>query len=178
LAGKGKTTIPHSTGRCACQAKPPAGPRTVVYNVATMFNPSREEVRRFFCDAWQKLLSGSDLTPLEVIAVDWIGEHPEYHALLTDTEGALAQDFTPEGGETNPFLHLAMHLSISEQVSIDQPPGIRQAYEMLAQRLDSPHEAQHQVMECLGEMLWQAQRSGLPPDGAHYIDCVKRRAGR
>ena len=143
-----------------------------------MFNPSREEVRRFFCDAWQKQLSGGVLTPLEAIAVDWIGEHPEYQALLADTEGALAQDFTPEKGQTNPFLHLAMHLSISEQVSIDQPPGIRQAYETLTQRLDSPHEAQHQVMECLGEMLWQAQRSGLPPDGAHYVDSVRRRASR
>jgi len=143
-----------------------------------MFNPSREEVRRFFCDAWQKQLSGGVLTPLEAIAVDWIGEHPEYQALLTDTEGALAQDFTPEKGQTNPFLHLAMHLSISEQVSIDQPPGIRQAYETLTQRLDSPHEAQHQVMECLGEMLWQAQRTGLPPDGVQYVENVRRRASR
>ena len=143
-----------------------------------MFNPSREEVRRFFCDAWQKQLSGGVLTPLEAIAVDWIGEHPEYQALLTDTEGALAQDFTPEKGQTNPFLHLAMHLSISEQVSIDQPPGIRQAYETLTQRLDSPHEAQHQIMECLGEMLWQAQRTGLPPDGVQYVENVRRRASR
>ncbi|CAG9184447.1 hypothetical protein LMG23994_05391 [Cupriavidus pinatubonensis] len=150
----------------------------LVYNGAIMFNPSREEVRRFFCDAWQKQLTGGVLTPLEAIAVDWIREHPEYHALLTDTEGALAQDYTPEQGQTNPFLHLSMHLSISEQVSIDQPPGIRQAYEALTQRLDSPHEAQHQIMECLGEMLWQAQRSGLPPDGAQYVDAVRRRASR
>jgi hypothetical protein len=144
---------------------------------AIMFNPSREEVRRFFCDAWQKQLAGSVLTPLEAMAVDWIGEHPEYHQLLTDTEGALAEAYTPERGQTNPFLHLSMHLSISEQVSIDQPPGIRAAYEALARRLDSPHEAQHQVMECLGEMLWNAQRTGLPPDGQAYIDAVKRRAG-
>ncbi|MBP0628608.1 MULTISPECIES: DUF1841 family protein [unclassified Cupriavidus] len=143
-----------------------------------MFNPSREEVRRFFCEAWQKQIAGSVLTPLEVIAVDWIGEHPEYHDLLRDTEGALAQDYTPEQGQTNPFLHLAMHLSISEQVSVDQPRGIREAYEALARRLDSPHEAQHQVMECLGEMLWQAQRSGLPPDGDQYVDSVRRRAMR
>ncbi|SPC05853.1 DUF1841 family protein [Cupriavidus taiwanensis] len=143
-----------------------------------MFNPSREEVRRFFCDAWQKQIAGGVLTPLEAIAVDWIGEHPEYQDLLRDTEGALAQDYTPEQGQTNPFLHLAMHLSISEQVSVDQPRGIRQAYETLARRLDSPHEAQHQVMECLGEMLWQAQRTGQPPDGDHYVDCVRRRANR
>lgn len=78
-----------------------------------MFNPSREEVRRFFCDAWQKRTGGNVLTPLEAIAVDWIDQHPEYHALLTDTEGALTRDYTPEGGQTNPFLHLSMHLSIS-----------------------------------------------------------------
>ncbi|WP_455280347.1 DUF1841 family protein [Cupriavidus necator] len=143
-----------------------------------MFNPSREEVRRFFCDAWQKQIAGGVLTPLEAIAVDWIGEHPEYQDLLRDTEGALTQDYTPEKGQTNPFLHLAMHLSISEQVSVDQPRGIRQAYEALARRLDSAHEAQHQVMECLGEMMWQAQRTGQPPDGDHYVDCVKRRANR
>jgi len=150
----------------------------LVYNSATMFNPSREEVRRFFCDAWRKQTDGNILTPLEAIAVDWIEQHPEYHDLLGDTEGALAEQFTPERGKTNPFLHLSMHLSISEQVSIDQPPGIRQAYETLSQRLDSPHEAQHQIMECLGEMLWEAQRSGQPPDGERYVDCIRRRAGR
>ncbi|MDO0577881.1 DUF1841 family protein, partial [Escherichia coli] len=91
-------------------------------------------------------------------------------------EEALARDYTPESGQSNPFLHLSMHLSISEQVSVDQPRGIRAAYEALAQRLDSPHEAQHQVMECLGQMLWTAQRTGLPPDGDAYIECVRKRA--
>lgn len=141
-----------------------------------MFNPSREDVRRFFCEAWRKDNTGSPLTPLEAIAVDWMREHPEYHAQLADVDAALAEDFTPERGQTNPFLHLSMHLSIAEQVSIDQPRGIRAAFDELARRLDSPHEAHHQMMECLGEMLWQAQRSGQPPDGDHYIDCVKRRA--
>lgn len=143
-----------------------------------MFNPSREEVRRFFCEAWNKQRQGQVLTPLEAIAVDWIEQHPEYHGQLSDIDAVLSQEFTPEAGQTNPFLHLAMHLSIAEQVSVDQPRGIRQAYETLAQRLDSAHDAHHQMMECLGEMLWQSQRSGLPPDGDHYIDCVRRRATR
>ncbi|MGY8525089.1 DUF1841 family protein [Paracidovorax citrulli] len=143
-----------------------------------MFNPSREEVRRFFCEAWNKQRQGQVLTPLEAIAVDWIEQHPEYHGQLSDIDAVLSQEFTPEAGQTNPFLHLAMHLSIAEQVSIDQPRGIRQAYETLAQRLDSAHDAHHHMMECLGEMLWQSQRSGLPPDGDHYIDCVRRRATR
>ena len=141
-----------------------------------MFNPSREEVRRFFCEAWQKQRAGSVLTPLEAIAVDWIGEHPEYQDLLANTEGALGQDYTPEGGQTNPFLHLAMHLTISEQCSIDQPSGIRQAVELLAARRQSLHDAHHAAMDCLGEMIWQSQRSGLPPDGHQYLDCVRRKA--
>lgn len=141
-----------------------------------MFNPSREEVRRFFCDAWRKETTGTPLTPLEAIAVDWMREHPEYHDQLADADAAVAEEFTPERGQTNPFLHLSMHLSIAEQVSVDQPRGIRAAYEALARRLDSPHEAHHHMMECLGEMLWQSQRSGLPPDGEQYIACVQRRA--
>ncbi|MCS6765027.1 MAG: DUF1841 family protein [Candidatus Protistobacter heckmanni] len=139
-----------------------------------MFNPSREEVRRFFCQAWGKHLNAGVLTPLETMALDWMLEHPEYHALFADEEGALEQDYTPERGETNPFLHLSMHLSIAEQVSIDQPPGIRQAYEALARRLDSPHAAHHRIMECLGQMLWNAPRSGQPPDAEAYVEDIRR----
>lgn len=141
-----------------------------------MFAPSPSDVRRFFCVAYVKQRNGAPLTPLEAIAADWIAEHPEYHADLADEERALAAVFEVEQGRTNPFLHLSMHLSISEQVSIDQPPGIRQAFEWLAARRGSAHEAQHEVMECLGEMMWTSQRSGLPPDGERYIECVRRRA--
>ncbi len=91
-------------------------------------------------------------------------------------EAALAADYKVEDGRVNPFLHLSMHLSISEQVSIDQPRGIKQAFELLAAKLGSAHEAQHEVMECLGEMIWASQRTGLPPDGQAYLECVRRRA--
>ena len=143
-----------------------------------IFNPSRDEVRSFFISAWQKHRSRSPTEPLETLAAHWIAEHPEYQPLL-ENEGAadvLAKDFSPEQGESNPFLHLSMHLSISEQVSIDQPPGIRAAVDTLARKLGSLHEAQHQVIECLGEMLWKAQRTGLPPDAQEYLDCIRRRA--
>lgn len=143
-----------------------------------MFAPSQNDVRRFFCEAYRKDRAGEPLTPMEAIAADWIGEHPEYHGDLADLDAALAAVFDVEAGRTNPFLHLAMHLSISEQVSIDQPRGIKQAFELLAARRGSAHEAHHEVMECLGEMMWQSQRSGLPPDGQKYIDCVRRRATR
>jgi hypothetical protein len=141
-----------------------------------MFAPSQHDVRRFFCDAHRKRRDGLPLTPMETVAADWIGEHPEYHAELDDLEAALAAVYDVDAGRTNPFLHLSMHLSISEQVSIDQPHGIKQAYELLAARLGSVHEAQHEVMECLGKMMWESQRSGRPPDGHAYIDCVRRRA--
>lgn len=140
-----------------------------------MFNPSQHDVRRFFCEAFRKQRANEVLTPLEAIARDWIMQHPEYEDALADTEAALAADYSVERGQSNPFLHLAMHLSITEQISIDQPPGIRAAFVGLAQRLGSEHDAHHQMMECLGEMIWTSQRSGLPPDGAAYIECVKRR---
>ena len=143
-----------------------------------MFNPSQHDVREFFCTAQRKLRSGKPLSPLEAIAADWIGEHPEYESDLADVDAARQAEYPVEGGRTNPFLHLSMHVSISEQVSIDQPRGIRQAFELLRARLGSAHAAQHEVMECLGEMIWQSQRSGLPPDGERYLDCVRRRATR
>jgi hypothetical protein len=143
-----------------------------------MFAPSQNDVRRFFCETHRKQRDGVPLSPMEALAADWIAAHPEYHAELDDLETALAAVYSVEDGRTNPFLHLAMHLTISEQVSIDQPRGIRQAVELLAAKRGSAHDAQHEVMECLGEMVWASQRSGLPPDGAQYLDCVRRRATR
>jgi hypothetical protein len=143
-----------------------------------MFAPSQHDVRLFFCEAHRKHRAGEPLTPIEAVAADWIAEHPEYHAELADAEAAKAASYQVEEGRTNPFLHLAMHLSITEQIGIDQPRGIKQAYELLAHRLGSQHAAHHQIMECLGEMIWSSQRSGLPPDGEAYIDCVRRRATR
>jgi hypothetical protein len=143
-----------------------------------MFTPSQHDVREFFCTAQRKLREQLPLTPLEAIAADWISHHPEYAAELEDAEKARAAEYPVEAGRANPFLHLSMHLSISEQVSIDQPRGIKQAVELLGRRLGSEHDAQHEAMECLGEMLWESQRSGRPPDGERYIDCVRRRATR
>ena len=139
-----------------------------------MFIPSPEEVLRFFCDTWQKTNLGSPLTPLEAIARDWMLQHHEYESLLSDPETAESSDFDIGQGQSNPFLHLSMHLSIAEQISIDQPNGIRDAFQQLASRLGE-HEAHHQIMECLGEMLWTSQRNGAPPDGESYVECIRRR---
>jgi hypothetical protein len=141
-----------------------------------MFNPSKDDVRRFFCETWKKSVSGAVLTPLEAIACDWIRLHPEYENDLADSDQALAADYDAANGKSNPFLHLSMHLSIAEQLSVDQPPGIKEAHNTLATKLGSEHEAHHHIMECLGEMLWTSQRNGTPPDGLAYIECIKRRA--
>ena len=143
-----------------------------------MFAPSQDDVRRFFCEAHRKQRDGAPMTPLETLAADWIAEHPEYHADLADVNAALSKVYEVEAGRTNPFLHLSMHLTLTEQLSIDQPRGIRQAVELLAARRGSMHAAQHEAMECLGEMMWASQRSGLPPDGEKYVECVRRRATR
>jgi hypothetical protein len=143
-----------------------------------VFQPTQHDVRRFFCSAWRKQRDAVPLSALETLAAQWIGEHPEYHGDLEDEDAALAADYGIDAGRTNPFLHLSMHLSISEQCSIDQPAGIRAAIETLAQRLGSLHDAHHAAMECLGETIWQSQRGGTPPDGPAYVECVRRRAGQ
>ena len=143
-----------------------------------MFQPSQADVRRFFCAAHAKQRDGVPMDAMENIAARWTAEHPEYHAELADEAAALQAVYTVEEGRTNPFLHLSMHLSIDEQTSIDQPTGIRQAVQLLAARRSGLHNAHHEVMECLGEMVWASQRSGLPPDGQAYIEAVRQRATR
>ena len=143
-----------------------------------MFQPSQHDVRRFFCETHQRLRASLPLDPMQAKAAPWIDAHAEYHDELADLQAALDAVYTVEDGRTNPFLHLSMHLSIDEQCAIDQPTGIRQAVELLAARRGSLHAAHHEVMECLGEMIWASQRSGLPPDGQAYLEAVRRRATR
>ncbi|MBC7598015.1 MAG: DUF1841 family protein [Polaromonas sp.] len=141
-----------------------------------MFTPSQADVRRFFCSVYEKSRTGQPLEAIETIASQWLEEHPEYHADFSDAVSALEKMYDVEAGKTNPFLHLSMHLSISEQCSIDQPQGIRQAVELLTARRNSLHHAHHETMDCLGQMVWESQRAGRPPDGAAYIACVQRQA--
>ncbi|MCX7175865.1 MAG: DUF1841 family protein [Proteobacteria bacterium] len=140
-----------------------------------MFNPTRDQSRRFFIEAWRKQQQGLPITPLEHLAADLVRIHPEYHAVLGGGEEALARDWIPEGGEANPFLHLSLHLAVEEQLSIDQPPGLRAIFEALLARHGDRHPALHEVLECLGETVWRAQRDQAPPDGVAYLDCLRRR---
>lgn len=141
-----------------------------------MFNPSRDEARRFLVDAWRKRRDKLPATPLETLAADLVELHPEYHALLADDATALQREWTPEDGQTNPFLHLSLHLAVAEQLQIDQPPGIQAACAALTAKHGDAHAALHDILDCLGETVWRAQRDRAPPDGAAYLDCIRRRA--
>ncbi len=138
------------------------------------FNPSRDEARVFLFESWRKRKTGELLTPLEDLAAQLIGKHPEYHAVLESQERHQDKDYLPEQGAPNPFLHLMMHLTIEEQISINQPAGIRAHFMRLTQQYESEHDAQHRMMECLGEMVWQAQRDRTQPDAAIYFACLKK----
>ena len=144
-----------------------------------LHQPTQADVRRFFCSVYAKANDNVALEAIETIASLWIDEHPEYHADLKDVDAALlnlSQIINTDDGKTNPFLHLSMHLTITEQCSIDQPRGIRQAVELLTARLDSLHDAHHVVMECLGQMIWDAQQNKQAPDGQAYVEAAQRRA--
>ncbi|PTR06564.1 uncharacterized protein DUF1841 [Nitrosospira sp. Nsp5] len=139
-----------------------------------MFNPSREQARLFFFDAWRKYRQREMLSAMENIALEAILLHPEYHAMLDDTARYQDKDYLPEMGDTNPFLHMSMHIAIREQLSIDQPVGIRQRFERLLTKTGDEHAVMHQIMECLAEMIWQAQRSQSAFDSTVYFECLDR----
>jgi hypothetical protein len=139
-----------------------------------MFDPTRDQVRQFFFDAWRKYRDGAPLAGLETVAVEIGVLHPEYHAVLENPERFRDREWTPEGGESNPFLHLSLHLAVAEQVSIDQPSGIRAEFERIAAARGDAHAALHAVVECLGETVWQAQRNRSAPDAAAYLECLRR----
>ncbi|HTE39292.1 MAG TPA: DUF1841 family protein [Steroidobacteraceae bacterium] len=136
-------------------------------------NNSRSDLRTVYLGAWRKHQERLPLTPLEAQVVDVIGDHPEYQALFDDAQAALHADYSPDGGRENPFLHMATHLAIRDQVAIDRPSGIRPAFETLARRR-SKLEAEHAMGELLMEFVWQAQRSGVPPDEQVYLRRVQK----
>jgi hypothetical protein len=138
-----------------------------------MMFQDRNSTRRFFIEVWQKHNSGMPLQPLEELILGVIQEHPEYYAYLQEDEATLGQEFTPDTGTTNPFLHMGMHITIREQVASNRPPGITNIYQQLAKSATSVHDLEHRIMECLGEALWRAQRDNTLPDEAAYLECLK-----
>ena len=160
------------------------------YDARMMLSPSsRSDMRRYFCEVYAKWCRGDPLDAMEALLSAWMQEHPEYHAALAQPQQPTQPQLQPQSlqghapqpehaDSANPFLHLSMHLALSEQCSIDQPHGIRQAMELLAARLPSLHDAHHAAMDCLGEMIAHSQRTGQPLDGDGYLACVQRKATR
>lgn len=142
------------------------------------YNQSRDQLRQVYVDAWRKFSNGEPLQPVEAQIADVIAAHPEYHALFEQGEVLLDKDYQPEMGETNPFLHMGLHLGIREQIVTNRPAGIAQIHQSLVGTMADPHAAEHTLMECLAEMMWQAQRTGSMPDEATYLACLQERLER
>ncbi|MEO0997553.1 MAG: DUF1841 family protein [Pseudomonadota bacterium] len=141
-----------------------------------MFGSDRGELRAMYAEAWQRRRAGRPLTSLQTQIADVIAEHPEYHEALSPDESA--RDYAPDGGRTNPFLHMGLHLAVRDQVATDRPQGIRGVFERLAAAEGSAHAAEHRMIDCLAEALWQAQRDGTAPDEAGYLERLRSLPGR
>ncbi len=134
---------------------------------------SRDEIRQVYLKVWQKMQNQSVLEPLEAIIADVIKLHPEYHSMLETGETAKQKEFSPEDGQTNPFLHMGMHITLREQAGGDRPAGILDIYQKLVQQ-KGIHETEHAMMECLGQTLWNAQRHDAMPDENAYLACLRQ----
>ena len=140
-----------------------------------IFGNDRTELRRMYRNAWQKQQAGQPMTALESQIADVVGQHPEYHAAL---ESDLEEDFTVENGQTNPFLHMGLHLGLREQVATDRPAGIRAVFSDIAAKIGDAHGAEHRMIEILAETLWEAQRQNAAPDESRYLARLRKISGR
>lgn len=139
-----------------------------------MFTNDRNQIRAFFRDAWQKHCAGSPVSAMEAIVIDVIGAHPEYHALLENPDADLNREFFPEHGQTNPFLHMGLHIALREQLGANRPEALRGVYQKLVARHGDAHRAEHQVIECIAKVLADAQRDQQPLDERAYLDCLQK----
>ena len=137
-----------------------------------IFGQDRGELRRMYADAWKKRCDKLPMSPLETQIADVIELHPEYHGDVTADD--LDRDYLPDGGQSNPFLHMGLHLGIREQVSTDRPAGIAAVYRGLATQAGDAHAAEHAMIECLAEALWEAQRNNRPPDESRYLERLQQ----
>jgi len=139
-----------------------------------LFSQNRNEIRQFYLTAWHKHNQAQALEPIEQIIINVIQQHPEYHALLSDREQALAKDYTPEDGAVNPFLHMGMHIALTEQLATNRPKGITASYQALLKQQQDAHQVEHLLMDCLGEMIWTAQKLNQSPDEKAYLKCIRK----
>jgi len=139
-----------------------------------LFGQDRNQLRKVYFQSWYKFKNKQPMEPMESLIANLINQHPEYHDFFSQSEQNQAKDFTPEMGQSNPFLHLGMHISIKEQLGTQRPAELSALYQSLCTKLGESHAAEHQIMECLGQMLWTAQRDNQTPDESLYIECVKK----
>jgi hypothetical protein len=133
------------------------------------YGDSIQDTRPLFFTSWDKYKKNSPLLPLENEIVAVIQAHPEYHAIFDNPDRYLEQSYAPESGETNPFLHLGLHLAVREQIATNRPVGIKKAYQQLIIQMKNPLLAEHRMMEQLVACLWQAQNTGQAPDEQVYL---------
>jgi hypothetical protein len=139
-----------------------------------IFNQNRNQLRQFYFDVWKKYQSKATLEPVEQVIAEIILKHPEYHTMLEHPDSTLDREYLPEAGQTNPFLHMGMHIAIHEQLTTNRPHGIVDIYHTLMQKLQDAHEVEHRIMECLGEALWRAQREESGYDESDYLECLRK----
>ena len=139
-----------------------------------LFSQNRDQLRQFYCDVWRRHRAGEALEPLEVQVRDVILMHPEYQPLLERPDTALGRDYLPELGETNPFLHMGLHLALHEQVATDRPAGVRALAQRLRLAQADGHALEHRMMDCLAEAIWRGQRDNAAPDEWEYLRCLER----
>jgi hypothetical protein len=133
---------------------------------------SRDQLREMYRSAWRKFKGEQALSPLEKQIVAVISEHPEYRVIVESAAADLA-NYSPRSGQLNPWLHMGLHLAIREQVSTNRPAGIAEVHAKLAAHAGGAHEAEHRMLEVLAEQLWEAQRSGKPPDENAYLERLR-----
>ncbi|WP_028486427.1 DUF1841 family protein [Thiomicrorhabdus chilensis] len=136
------------------------------------YTSERDRLRQFYADTWNKARTGQPMDAMEQMVARVIEMHPEYHAMLNN-EKHLGNEYKPEDGETNPFLHMGMHLALQEQVALDRPQGIQAVYQQLGERFGDVMATEHAMMDCLAESLWQAQRDQTEPDESAYLRCLQ-----
>ena len=125
-----------------------------------------------YADAWRKAQGAEVLSPLEAQIAQVIEDHPEYQSALSDE--AREASFTPEAGKTNPFLHMGLHLAVRDQVATDRPPGISNIFQQLVKKYSKTHEAEHRMLDCLAETLWEAQNRNGPPYEQKYLERLRK----
>lgn len=140
-----------------------------------LFGQDRQELRQMYADAWQKFIRDESLSPLETQIARVIQDHPEYHAVVSGAE--LDADYAPESGQSNPFLHMGLHLAVREQVATNRPIGILDIFHLLIKQTGDALEAEHRMLECLAETLWEAQTQNTAPDEKRYVARLRKLAG-